>query len=75
VPLYRSLGQVLRHGAARPDSELAQQLVRDPYVFDHLALCEAAAERDLEQALMDRPQQMLVGRAPERAPPNPRRSR
>lgn len=26
------------------DSELAQQLVRDPYVFDHLALSERAAE-------------------------------
>ncbi len=37
-----------------PDSELAQQLVRDPYVFDHLALSKRAAERELEQALMDR---------------------
>jgi len=26
-----------------PDSELAQQLVRDPYVFDHLALSDRAA--------------------------------
>ena len=30
-----------------PDSELAQQLVRDPYVFDHLVLSERAAEREL----------------------------
>ncbi len=43
-----------------PDSELAQQLVRDPYVFDHLALSERAAERELEQALMDRLQQTLL---------------
>ncbi len=43
-----------------PDSELAQQLVRDPYVFDHLALSERAAERELEQALMARLQQTLL---------------
>ena len=43
-----------------PDSELAQQLVRDPYVFDHLALSEHVAERDLEQALMDRLERTLL---------------
>jgi len=43
-----------------PDLGLAQQLVRDPYVFDHLALSERVAERDLEQALMDRLQQTLL---------------
>ena len=43
-----------------PDSELAQQLVRDPYVFDHLALSERVAERELEQALMDRLQRTLL---------------
>ena len=36
------------------DSELAQQLARDPYVFDFLGLSAGVAERDLEQALMDR---------------------
>jgi hypothetical protein len=50
----------LRRRAAAPDSELAQQLVRDPYVFDHLALSERAVERELEQALMDRLQQTLL---------------
>ena len=29
-----------------PDSELAQQLVKDPYVFEHLGLLERKAERD-----------------------------
>ncbi len=43
-----------------PDSELAQQLVRYPYVFDHLALSERVAERELEQALMDRLQDTLL---------------
>jgi len=43
-----------------PDSELAQQLTRDPYVFDHLSLSERVSEKDLEQALMDRLQDTLT---------------
>jgi predicted nuclease of restriction endonuclease-like (RecB) superfamily len=41
------------------DSELAQQLAKDPYVFDFLGLSDGVAERDLEQALMDRLVQTL----------------
>ena len=40
-----------------PDSDLAQEIVKDPYVFDFL---DRAAERDLEQALMDRLQDTLL---------------
>jgi predicted nuclease of restriction endonuclease-like (RecB) superfamily len=36
------------------DSELAQQIAKDPYVFDFLELTKEAAEREVEQALMDR---------------------
>jgi len=43
-----------------PDSELAQQLVKDPYVFEHLAYVERADERNVEQALMDRIQDTLM---------------
>ncbi|MDR0417680.1 MAG: PDDEXK nuclease domain-containing protein [Propionibacteriaceae bacterium] len=43
-----------------PDSELAQQLVKDPYVFDHLAMVRRRLERDVEQALMDRLQDTLT---------------
>ena len=32
------------------DSNLAQQLVRDPYVFDFLDITERVAERELESA-------------------------
>ena len=39
---------------APTDSDLARQIAKDPYVFDFLELTEDAAERDLEQALMDR---------------------
>ncbi|SFB40387.1 Predicted nuclease of restriction endonuclease-like (RecB) superfamily, DUF1016 family [Cellulomonas marina] len=42
------------------DSELAQQLVKDPYVFEHLALVKTLAERDVEQALMDRLQATML---------------
>ncbi|MEK8225570.1 PDDEXK nuclease domain-containing protein [Oerskovia sp. M15] len=42
------------------DSELAQQLVKDPYVFEHLAMVERVAERDVEQALMDRLQDTML---------------
>jgi len=42
------------------DSDLAQQLTRDPYVFDFLDLAGTVAERDLEQALMDRLQAFLL---------------
>jgi predicted nuclease of restriction endonuclease-like (RecB) superfamily len=38
----------------KPDSELAQQVAKDPYVFDFLGLTGEVAERDMEQALMDR---------------------
>ena len=43
-----------------PDSELAQQIVKDPYVFEHLAYVDRVAERDVEQALMDRLQDTLM---------------
>ncbi|WP_277212176.1 PDDEXK nuclease domain-containing protein [Isoptericola croceus] len=43
-----------------PDSEMAQQLVKDPYVFEHLAMVERVAERDVEQALMDRLQDTML---------------
>ena len=42
------------------DSDLAQALVRDPYVFDTLGLAAPIAERDLEQALKDRLQATLL---------------
>ena len=35
-------------------SDLAQQLTRDPYVFDFLAIDSDANERQLEQAMVDR---------------------
>jgi len=42
------------------DSDLAQEITKDPYVFDFLSMTERAAERDLEQAMMNRLQQTLL---------------
>lgn len=41
-------------------SDLAQQLVKDPYVFEHLAFVDRIDERKVEQALMDRLQDTLL---------------
>jgi predicted nuclease of restriction endonuclease-like (RecB) superfamily len=36
-----------------PDSDLAQQATKDPYLFDFLATTETLRERDLERGLVD----------------------
>jgi predicted nuclease of restriction endonuclease-like (RecB) superfamily len=41
-------------------SDLAQQLIKDPYHFDFLNLGEAAQERDLEQALVQHMRDFLL---------------
>ncbi|NQX13065.1 DUF1016 domain-containing protein [Microbacteriaceae bacterium VKM Ac-2855] len=44
---------------APADSALAHEIAKDPYVFDFLNLTEDAAERDMENALLDRIAQTL----------------
>ena len=61
--LHRREGEAVSNFAAQlpaADSDLAQQLTRDPYVFEHLALTRPAAEREVEQSLMDRLQETLT---------------
>ena len=41
-------------------SDLAQQMVKDPYVFDFLNLTKKASERDLEQGLIDQIEKTLL---------------
>ena len=43
-----------------PDSELARQLLKDPYVFEHLGLVDDITERQVEQVLMDKLQDTLT---------------
>ncbi|TSA79656.1 DUF1016 domain-containing protein [Deinococcus detaillensis] len=53
--LYERQGQASHNFAAtlpRPQSELAAQLLKDPYNFDFLSLGREALERDLERGLL-----------------------
>ncbi len=43
-----------------PQSELAQQMLKDPYNFDFLSLGQAALERDLERALIGHIKEFLL---------------
>ena len=44
----------------RPQSDLAQELLKDPYHFDFLGLGPKAKERDLERALVDQLSRFLL---------------
>lgn len=44
----------------KPQSELAQQIIKDPYNSDFLSLGEAAQERDLEKALINHIRDFLL---------------
>jgi predicted nuclease of restriction endonuclease-like (RecB) superfamily len=43
-----------------PQSDLAQQALKDPYTFDFLTLSAEARERELEQGLVDHIQKFLL---------------
>ncbi len=44
----------------KPQSELAKQLLKDPYNFDFLTLHDEAVERDLEKALLENIRKFLL---------------
>ena len=44
----------------KPQSDLARQLIKDPYNFDFLSLGDDAQERDLEKALVDHIREFLL---------------
>lgn len=44
----------------KPDSDLAQQAMRDPYCLDFLMLTDEAKEKEIEQGLMDHLQTFLL---------------
>ena len=60
---HQRAGRALNNFAATlppAQSDLAQQVLKDPYVFNFLALGPDAQERDLENALVDHIQKFLV---------------
>ena len=61
--LYRRQGQATTNFQTTlppPQSDLAQQLIKDPYNFDFLTLTQAAHERDLERELITHLRQFLI---------------
>src|SRR5262249_35103085 len=53
--LFRRQGKALTNFTRTlpvPQSDLAQQVLKDPYNFDFLGLTEEASERDVEQSLV-----------------------
>ena len=61
--LYRRQGKATTNfdrTLPQPQSELAQQLLKDPYNFDFLSLGKDALERDLERALIDHIRDFLL---------------
>ncbi len=61
--LYRRQGKAITNFQATlpsPQSDLAQQLIKDPYNFDFLTLTKEAHERDLERALLAHLRQFLI---------------
>ena len=61
--LYRRQGKAVTNFQAtlpEPQSDLAQQLLKDPYNFDFLTLTQKAHERDLERELLVHLRQFLI---------------
>lgn len=61
--LYERQGKAITNFGATlpaPQSDLALQTLKDPYVFDFLTLHDDAIERDLEQGLVDHVQKFLI---------------
>ena len=49
------------HRLPAPQSELAQQTMKDPYIFDFIAFKEDMIERDIEEALVKNVTRLLWG--------------
>jgi len=61
--LYARQGKAVNNFQAAlppPQSDLAAELVKDPYTFDFLTLRRGAAERDLERGLLDHIRKFLL---------------
>jgi predicted nuclease of restriction endonuclease-like (RecB) superfamily len=61
--LYHRQGKALTNfhrTLPAPQSELAQQLMKDPYSFEFLAMAEDMLERDLEKGLLDQLKSLIM---------------
>ena len=60
VSPLRACTNELRSYAAAPQSDLAQQITKDPYNFDFLMIDKDARERDLERGLLSHLRDFLL---------------
>lgn len=61
--LFQRQGKAITNFKARltkPQSDLASETLKDPYLFDFLTIGEEAKERDLEKGLLDHIQKFLI---------------
>ena len=61
--LYQRQGKAISNfqsALPQPQSDLAQQILKDPYNFDFLTLDKDARERDIERGLLDHLRQFLL---------------
>jgi predicted nuclease of restriction endonuclease-like (RecB) superfamily len=61
--LYQRQGRAMTNferALPAPQSDLAHQLIKDPYVFDFLSLGPEARERELERGLLEHVQKFLM---------------
>src|SRR4030095_1644845 len=61
--LYNREGKAItnfQHTLPAPDSDMTQQSLKDPYIFDFLTLHEKHLEKDVEQGLIDHIQKFLL---------------
>lgn len=61
--LHHRLGTATSNFAStlpQPQSELVQEMTKDPYVFDFLTLSNEANERDIEKALLEHIREFLL---------------
>lgn len=61
--LHKRQGKALTNFKAslpEPQSDIVEQTIKDPYIFDFLALDKKHRERELEQGLMDHLQRFLL---------------
>jgi predicted nuclease of restriction endonuclease-like (RecB) superfamily len=61
--LHKRQGKLItnfKNTIASEQSELVQQLFKDPYKFDFISLSEEAKERDIENALIDKITKLLL---------------
>jgi len=60
ITVWARPSPTLTSRSLRPQSDLAKQTLKDPYIFDFLSLAEEARERELERGLVEHIREFLI---------------